>query len=140
MNYIAIISVLVIIILFLAYVSASNKGWNCTENGCEYVSGGSFGSYNKCNSHCKSKSNNNSNTTNKIIKSCNILQPDLGYNHLYPHYSNYHLPHYNHLYPHYNPHYPSLYYHDNHWKREKQDKNKNHNENNIIINSPTGPR
>ena len=56
MNYIAIIGVLVVIIMFLLYISASNKGWNCTENGCAYVSGGAFSSYDKCNSYCKSSS------------------------------------------------------------------------------------
>ena len=81
MNYIAIISVLVILILLLIYISASNKGWNCTENGCEYVSGGFFNSYNKCNSHCKSNSKS----------SCIVLRPQLPYYHPSLYFQDNHL-------------------------------------------------
>ena len=149
MNYIAIISVLVVIILFLLYISTSNKGWNCTENGCVYVSGGSFGSYDKCNSYCKNNINTVSNNSNSSCdnsnsscdnsnSSCDVnpmLQPAYPFPYAPMGYGYYH---------------PSLYHHDNHWGgggREKHHhhhkdsgKIKNHNENNIVINSsPTGP-
>lgn len=142
MNYIAIISVLVVIIMFLLYISTSNKGWNCTENGCAYVSGGAFSSYDKCNSYCKSssklnsfKENESENETENETSSCS--QP--AFFNPFPYapmgYGYYH---------------PSLYYHDNHWNRGGDrehhhhhhsggGKTKNHNENNIVINSPTGP-
>jgi hypothetical protein len=126
MNYIAIIGILVFIIIFLIYISSSNKGWNCTETGCVYVSGGSFDSYNKCNSYCKSNSNseNNSCGVNNVVQDQQppVYQPYL------PPIGYYH---------------PSLYYHDNYWFHHKKDKrrdsNNNRNQNNIIINSPTGP-
>ena len=158
MNYIAIISVLVVIIMFLLYVSTSNKGWNCTENGCVYVSGGSFGSYDKCNSYCKSNSklsninnsNNNlpesDNTCGGVVANPMVFQTALQaplqapLQHVYPPISPYAQPPYGYYHP-------SLYYNDynNHWRRgekhhhHKDSGTKNHNENNIIINSPTGP-
>ena len=139
MNYIAIISVLVVIILFLLYISSSNKGWNCTENGCVYVSGGSFSSYDKCNSYCKSSSLSNlknSKDDEEESLSCSGMNPMLqpAYPFPYAPMGYYH---------------PSLYYHDNYWNRDREHhhhhhsggggKTKNHNENNIVINSPTGP-
>lgn len=158
MNYIAIISVLVVIIMFLLYVSTSNKGWNCTENGCVYVSGGSFSSYDKCNSYCKSSSklsnintdNNNDSVSNLscgvvenpiVLQAQAPLQPPLQpvLQSVYPPFSPY-------VQPPYGYYHPSLYYNDynNHWRREekhhhKEYGTKNHNENNIVIHSPTGP-
>ena len=44
-----------ITIVILLYVVFSKKGWNCTENGCAYVTGGTFDTYDQCNSICKSK-------------------------------------------------------------------------------------
>ena len=117
MNYIVIISILVIIILFLLYVTASNKGWNCTENGCDYVSGGYFNSYKKCNSHCKSSN------------SCRMMR--------HPFYSRPMMRH-----PFYSRpimHYPprnNLYYQEGE-KRKKSEKIIN--ENNIVINSKKVP-
>lgn len=156
MNYIAIISVLVVIIIFLLYISTSNKGWNCTENGCVYVSGGSFGSYDKCNSYCKNNINTLSNNSNSSCDNSNSSYDNSScgnYNSscdvnpmLQPAYPN--------PFPYapmgYGYYHPSLYHHDNHWGgggREKHHhhhkdsgKIKNHNENNIVINSsPTGP-
>jgi hypothetical protein len=125
MNYIAIIGILVFIIIFLIYISSSNKGWNCTETGCVYVSGGSFDSYNKCNSYCKSNSNSENNSCG--VNVVQDQQPPV-YQPYLPPIGYYH---------------PSLYYHDNYWFHHKKDKrrdsNNNRNQNNIIINSPTGP-
>ena len=141
MNYIAIISVLIVIIIFLIYISTSNKGWNCTENGCAYVSGGSFSSYDKCNSYCKSSSNlSNTDNDNNDYNSCGVANTMFQ-----PAYQFPYLPM---GYGYYNHHHPSMYYHDNHWERggekhhhhhKDSGKIKNHNENNIVINSPTGP-
>ncbi len=124
MNYMAIIGILLVIITFLLYISASNKGWNCTENGCAYVSGGTFSSYDKCNSYCKSSSKEpeeKNNSVNPVYYQQPYPYLPMGYYH------------------------PSLYYHDNYWNRREHNNNRdsgginNHNENNIIISSPTGP-
>lgn len=143
MNYIAIISVLVVIIFFLLYISTSNKGWNCTENGCVYGSGGQFSSYDKCNSYCKSSLDESD-----VKKSCDNNNNDNNDNSYY--LNPYQVPYQPYLpmgYGYYHP--PSMYHHDNHWGGEKHHHHhssgggggaiKNHNENNIIINSPTGP-
>lgn len=33
----------------------SNKGWKCTENGCEHVLHGKYHSKNECNNNCNIK-------------------------------------------------------------------------------------
>jgi hypothetical protein len=128
--YIAIISVLVVVIIFLVYISVSNKGWNCTENGCVYVSDGTFSSKDKCNSYCKSSSNqvsNNDTTTKPILQTAYAYNPNLynPYNPYSPPYGYYH---------------PSFYHT---WNRRDQYKNRdsgvinNHNDNHIVINTPS---
>ena len=129
MNYIAIISVLVVIIFFLIYISVSNKGWNCTENGCVYVSNGSFTSQEKCNSYCKSNSKTEIPNESKIVSNTTpILQSVVNpYNPYVAPYGYYH---------------PSFYYND--WNRRDRDRYRdrdreinNNNHNNIVINQPS---
>lgn len=157
-----------ILLLYVLYVVFSKRGWNCTENGCVYVVGGSFDTYEKCNSTCKtnnsqkqvvsqSQNKNNpqidsyENQYDYQINSCNPpdsksssnsnlncnsqLDNCIGQNYLFPYQTH---PYYSYL--------PGPFYHDNYWYRDKKHKKekrkdsiKNHNENNIFINSPTGP-
>ena len=131
-----------ILLLYVLYVVFSKRGWNCTENGCVYVVGGSFDTYDKCNSTCNSQKQVVSQSQNRSNESQseNQAQNDnsLGQTCSYATmpYQPYPMPYYSYL--------PGPFYHDNYWyKRDKRKKdsggNKNHNENNIFVNSPTGP-
>ena len=136
LNTIAL-SILIITIGILLYVVFSKRGWNCTENGCVYAMGGSFSTYDQCNSVCKPNGNENNqkqvasqvrNQSNDIVGLDTGMQPHYAY--VPP------MPYYSYL--------PGPFYHDHHWyKRDKKHResggNKNHNENHIFINSPTGP-
>lgn len=146
-------------LILLLYFVLSKRGWNCTENGCVYVIGGSFDTYDKCNSICKTNNsqkqvvsqsqNRNNSQNNSQIDSYenqsdyqNPSNPPCDSNSnsqldscIFP-YQPY--PYYSYL--------PGPFYHDNYWYRDKKHKKekrkdsiKNHNENNIFINSPTGP-
>jgi len=81
---------------------------------------------NSCNPPSDSNSNLNCNSQ---LDNC------MGQNYLFPYQTH---PYYSYL--------PGPFYHDNYWYRDKKHKKekrndsiKNHNENNIFINSPTGP-
>jgi|LakMenEpi03Aug12_release.lakeMendotaPanAssembly.Ray.scaffolds.fasta_scaffold08321_19 hypothetical protein len=142
-----------IIIVILSYVVFSKKGWSCTENGCVYITGGAFDSYNKCNSICKSNQSqvrsqgqgqgqnqgqgqgqgqNQGQNQGQGQGQCETNQSNSGQNCPY-------------LSPQYQIPYSHGFYTDNYlYRRDKQKKkdsggNRNHNENNIFVNSPTGP-
>lgn len=127
---------ILIIACILLYVVFSKRGWNCTENGCVYVMGGSFSTYDQCNSVCKP--NGNENNQNQVVSQLrNQSNDNVGLDTGMPHYVYVPpMPYYSYL--------PGPFYHDHHWyKRDKKHResggNKNHNENHIFINSPTGP-
>jgi len=130
-----------LIVIFVLTFLIFKKGWNCTENGCVYVVGGSFDSYEKCNSKCgkntqetnktqisklspNSDLSSNSNLESNQVQAYFPPPPPLTYPPIYSGYYSYLS----------NP-----YHHDNYWHRKNSDGIQNHNNNNIFINSPTGP-
>ena len=50
-----IIILIIIILIALGVIVYLTRGWKCSENGCEFVFGGSFKSKQACQSSCQAK-------------------------------------------------------------------------------------
>lgn len=124
---IALSTVTIIVLLFFIF---AKRGWNCTENGCVYGIGGSFDTYDKCTSSCKSnqvqsQSQSQSRVGSEERQNQDPIQVPI------PYYS--YLPN-----PWVGPWYND-YYNRDRYHQVSPHGNHNNNQNHIFFNSPTGP-
>lgn len=125
-----------LIVIFVLTFLIFKKGWNCTENGCVYVVGGSFDSYDKCKSQCSKNTEQDKTQISKLSSNSNSnLEPNPAYFPPPPLLPLTYPP----IYSGYYSYLSNPFHHDNYWHKKNSEGIQNHNNNNIFINSPTGP-